>query len=85
MDNETINRIIKNGNIPLGAVQVLGYIVENNNSTTTELIDFTLFPKVTLNRYVRLLEDQGYIIVNSKFKPFTYKLSNKGKQIWEGK
>lgn len=77
MDANTINTIIKEGLIPLGAIQVLSYIADNKKLTTKELISLTSFPKVTLYNYIQILEEHDYIVIDTKFRPFSYELSDK--------
>ena len=84
MDNELINRINENGNIPLGAFQVFTYIATKIRLSTNELGELTSFPRQKLNRYIHILENKDYITINSEYRPFVYELSGKGKKIWEG-
>jgi len=83
VDYDAIDKIIKKGHIPLGAIQVLFYIADKEEITTNELMDLTSFPKVTLYNYIQILGEHDYIITNSKFRPYSYTLSDKSKQIWK--
>ena len=85
MDADTINAIIKEGIIPLGAIQTLSYIADNERLTTNELIELTFFPKVTLIRYIRILEELNYIVIDTKHRPWSYELSDETKLAWKDK
>ena len=85
MNDKLVKRIIKEGIIPIKALQVLSYIATENKPSTTDLEKLTNLHRATLNRYIKILEDANYIVIDSDFRPFTYSLSEKGKKIWEGK
>jgi len=78
----TLKDLIKKGDISASALQVLSYIADNKGISTSRLRKLTSLPKTTLYNHVLFLRNEGYIIIDTETKSFTYSLSEKGLCLW---